>query len=307
MKLLTMGGLPLCFVLLLSPLRVGGLAYGPLEETASEFTVPWKSSAEADGYIKPGEYDDALRIDLSRDDWIAYLYVKHDGEFLYVFLDHVSDTEFWFDNFWVGIDTLSDGGDGPKEDDYLFDSTHHIWIGDGPHQGDIPEGQWTELKGHRREPYPDLVDELQPFLEGRHMGWSGLGRSPNSLTQHSIFEIKIPIKGWTIENRRTFRFATAAGSPGRPSVKVVWPDTAYDDFTADFWAGGASLDNPSINEPQVGSFPSPSTWGTVTLSDVPFEEEGKGGHWLYIIIGVVVLVSTTTVVLLLRKLRRVGS
>ena len=295
------------YLLLLSlPLLVPSAAYASPQETTSEFTIPWKSPAEADGFIKPGEYDDALTINLSRGDSLAYLYVKHDGESLYVFLDHVSDTISWFDNCWVAIDTLSDGGDAPSEDDYLFDSTHHVWIGDGPHQGDIPGGQWTELRGHRPEPYPDLVDELEPFLEGRHMGWSGLGRSANSLTQHMIFEIKVPIKGWELAERRTFRLCVAAGSPaarGSPSLKVVWPDAAYGFYTADFWAGGAVLDNPSIIDPQVGSFPPPSTWGRATLSDVPPEGAGGRGYWSYIAIGVVVIFGILVVVLLLRKLR----
>jgi len=277
------------------------------EEGPSGFTVPWRSSAEADGYIKPGEYDDAVMINLTRGDSVAYLYVKHDGEFLYVFLDYVSDTIFWFDNFWVTIDTLSDGGEAPREDDYLFDSTHHIWLGDGPHKGDISGGQWEELKGHRREPYPDLADRLQPFLEGRHMGWSGQGRSANSLTPHSIFEIKIPIKGWEIKERRTFGFCAAAGSPAikvTPSTKVVWPDTAYDYYAADFWAGGATLDDPTVIDPQIASFPPPSTWGTITLSDVPPQEKEGGSYWFYLIIGVVAVAAGATVILLLRKLKK---
>jgi len=297
--------IPLCFLLLLLPLLVSGATDASPQETTSEFTIPWKSPAEADGFIKPGEYDDALMVNLTRGDSLAYLYIKLDGEYLYVFLDHVSDTISWFDNCWVAIDTLSDGGDAPSEDDYLFDSTHHIWIGDGPHQGDIPGGQWTELKGHRPEPYSDLVDELEPFLEGRHMGWSGLGRSSNSLSQHMIFEIKIPIKSWELAERRTFRLCVAAGSPaarGSLSLKVVWPDAAYGFYTADFWAGGAILGNPSI-DPQVGSFPPPSTWGRATLSDVPPEGAGGGGYWSYIAIVVVVIFGILVIVLLLKKLR----
>jgi len=41
------------------------------EEGPSGFTVPWRSSAEADGYIKPGEYDDAVMINLTRGDSVA--------------------------------------------------------------------------------------------------------------------------------------------------------------------------------------------------------------------------------------------
>jgi len=298
----------LCVLFLISPVQLLRSTPNSLEETAREFTVPWKSSAEADGYIKPGEYDDALMINLTRGDSVAYLYIKHDGEFLYVFLDYVSDTIFWFDNFWVAIDTLSDGGEAPREDDYLFDSTHHIWLGDGPHKGDIPGGQWEELKGHRREPYPDLAEKLNPFLEGRHMGWSGQGFSANSQdNRHSIFEIKIPIKGWEIEKRRTFGFVVAVGSPAgeeSSSTKAVWPDSAYDYYTADFWAGGATLDDPNFVDPQTGSFPPPNTWGTATLSEIPPNENNAGSYWLYVIIGAVVAVGAATVVLVLRRLRR---
>jgi len=121
-----------------------------------------------------------------------------------------------------------------------------------------------------------------------------------------IFEIKIPIKGWEIAERRTFRLCVVGGSPGAkvsPSSKAVWPDAVYDFYTADFWAGGAVSDNPSITDPQVGSFPPPSMWGRATLSDVPPDEANGGGYWFYIAIVVVVIVSILVVVLLLKKLR----
>mgnify|MGYP005646440953 CR=1 FL=1 len=298
----------LCLVLLLllPSLELMNLSYASPQETGSEIIIPWASSAEADGYIKPGEYDDALEINLTRGNWVAYLYLKHDGKFLYVFLDHVSDTKSWNDECFVAIDTLSDGGDAPKEDDYLFDATHHIWLGDGPHQADIPGGQWEELKGHGK-PYPDLEDKRKPFLEGKEMGWTGFGRSANSLTRHTIFEIKIPIEGWEIEEKRTFGFCVAAGSPeteGTPPAKVVWPEGAYDYFTADFWPGGANPNNPNVIDPQVGTFPPPSTWGTATLSDVPPGGISGGSSWFYIIvIGTMVTVSAVIIVLLMRRLR----
>lgn len=293
----------LCLLPLLSPLLFGRLSHPMAQETDSELMVPWASSAEADGFIKPGEYDDAIRVNLTRDGWVAYLYVKHDGEFLYVFLDQVSDEIFWYDNCWVAIDTLSDGGDAPRDDDYLFDSSHHIWIGDTPHQKDIPNGQWTELKGHRPEPYADLVEELAPFLDGRSMGWSRTWSSPNSLKPHVIYEIRIPIKGWIIEQKPRFGFLVAAGSPGRPSNKAVWPSRAFDSYSADFWAGEAVLGNATSIDPQVGSFPPPSTWGTVTLSETPPQDSAKQSFWTYIIVTVAAVVGITVVVLLLRKLR----
>ena len=313
LKLRLMVVIPLCLMLLLSLLPLVGSTCASPQETTSEITVPWKSSAEADGYIKPDEYDDALEIDLSNATWEGYLYLKHDGEFLYVFLDHVSDAgdtghhPRGYDNGWVAVDTLSDGGDAPKEDDYLFHSSgHHIYIGDTPYQ--IPDGQWAELIGHGVETPPELKPKAEPFRDGRYAGSGAgaFGRSRNSLTYHSIFEIKFPITGWEIEEANgTFGFCVAAGSPGTEGdflAKIVWPDTAYDNYTGDFYAGGATTD-PNVLDPQVGSFPPPSTWGTITLSDVPPEEKGEEGYWLYIAIGVVVVVIIATVVLLLRKRR----
>jgi len=305
-----MGVTLLCLMLLLSSLPLVGLASSSSREATSEIIVPWKSSAEVDGYIKPGEYSDALEIDLTRDGWVAYLYLKRDAGYLYVFLDHVSDTihhKMGYDNCWVAVDTLSDGGDAPKEDDYLFHSSgHHIYLGDGSHQ--ITGGQWEELFGHGPS-YPELADKLEPFLGGRYAGSGAgaFGRSQNSLTEHSVFEIKFPITGWEIEEANgTFGFCVAAGSPGTEGdflAKAVWPDTAYDNYTGDFYAGGATTD-PNVFDPQVGSFPPPSTWGTITLSNVPPEEKGEDGYWLYIVIGVIVaVVIIVAVVLLLRKRR----
>ncbi|MDH5689046.1 MAG: hypothetical protein OEZ48_14460 [Candidatus Bathyarchaeota archaeon] len=271
MRLRLMVVVPFCLLLLLLLLPPFGSAGVSPQETTWEITVPWASSAEADGFIEVGEYDDALEIDLSNATWEAYLYVKHDGDFLYVFIDHVSDTihhPAGYDNGWVAIDSLSDGGDAPKEDDYLFHSSgHHIYLGDGPHQ--ITNGQWEELMGHGETP-PDLKDKLEPFLGGRYSG-SGpgaFGVSQNSLTPHSIFEIKFPIMGWKIEGKTSFGFCAAAGSPGTHGdhlAKVVWPDTAYDNYTADFYAGGVRTLDPLVGDPQIGSFPPPSTWGILTL------------------------------------------
>jgi parallel beta-helix repeat protein len=239
--------------------------------------VPLGSSAEADGYIKPSEYDDALEIDISNDTWEAYLYLKHDTEYLYVFIDHVSDTfphPTGYDNGWVAVDTLSDGGDAPKEDDYLFHSSgHHVYLGDGPYQ--IPGGQWEELMGHGETP-PELEPKLEPFLGGRYTasGPGAFGLSQNSLTPHSIFEIRFPITGWEIDGKRSFGFCVAAGSPGTYGdfwAKTVWPATAYANYTADFYPGGVRTLDPLVFDPQEGSFSPPSTWGTIVLGKAPEE------------------------------------
>ncbi|UCE29362.1 MAG: hypothetical protein JSV85_01105 [Candidatus Bathyarchaeota archaeon] len=302
MKLRLMGVVLSFLVFFLSPLPLFGSICTSPQEATSEVTVPWRSSAEADGFIKPGEYDDALELNLTRDNWMAYLYLKHDGESLYVFLDHVSDTTYWYDNCWLSVDTFSDGGETPKEDDYLFDCTHHVYIGDGPHQ--IPNGQWTTLIGHG-EPYQDLVNKTQPFLEGRYRGSRQSGRSANSLNPHSIFEIKVPITGWEInETDWTFGFCVAAGSPRteeNPSAKAVWPRTAYDDYTADFYAGGANPADPKIVEPQIGSFPSPNTWSTITLSDVPPEEDGGKDYWFSLVAVTLGAAIIGTAILLVRR------
>lgn len=297
-------------MLLLLPLSFVRAADVSPQQTDWEIAVPRASSAESDGYIKPGEYDDALEIDLSNATWEAYLYLKHDGKYLYVFLDHVSDTfhhPAGYDNCWVAIDSLSDGGEAPKEDDYMFHSSgHHVYLGDGPYQ--ITNGEWEELVGHG-EPHEDLADKAKPFQEGRYTasGPGATGPSQNSLEPHSIFEIRIPIRGWEFEEANwTVGFCAAAGSPGTEGdflAKVVWPDTAYADFTGDFYAGGvASMGPPLVFDPQEGSFPPPSTWGTLTLS--PPLEPGSEDYWLYIAIVIVVaVIIIAAVVLLLRKRR----
>ena len=250
--------IPLCLMFLLFPLQLFGSLSVSTQETTLEIIVPRVSSAEADGYIKPGEYDDALKIDLSNATWEGYLYAKHDGEFLYVFVDHVSDTihhPAGYDNGWVAIDILGDGGNEPKEDDYLFhSSSHHVWVGEGGI--DIPGGQWDELIEH---------------INYSASGSGAFGVSQNSMTPHSLFEIKIPITGWEIEGKTSFGFCVAAGSPGTQGdflAKVVWPNTAYANFTADFYAGGVRTLDPLVVDPQIGIFPPPNAWGTITLADV---------------------------------------
>lgn len=297
---------PLCLMLLLLP-PVGSAGVSP-QETTSEIAVPRASSAEADGYIKPGEYDDALEIDLSNATWEAYLYLKHDGKFLYVFVDHVSDTfhhPAGYDNGWVTLDCLSDGGDAPREDDYMFHSSgHHVYLGDGPYQ--IEGGEWEELIGHG-ETAEELKDRAEAVRDYKASGPGAFGVSQNSKKQHAIFEIQIPIRGWEFEEANwTVGFCVAVGSPGTQEdflAKVVWPDTAYANFTGDFYAGGVRTKDPLVFDPQVGSFPPPSTWGTITLLDVPPSLD-EVDYWLYIGIGIVVAVIIITVVVLLLRRRR---
>ena len=76
-------------VLLPTSLQVFGWTGVSPQETTSEITVPWASSSEADGYIKAGEWDDALEKELSNSTWEADLYIKQDNKSLYVFIDFV--------------------------------------------------------------------------------------------------------------------------------------------------------------------------------------------------------------------------
>ena len=308
MKPSLVGVVLVCLILLLVPLPLVGSASVSPQEPTSELIVPRASSAEADGFIKPGEYDDALEIDLSNATWEAYLYIKHDGKNLYVFIDHVSDTihhQAGYDNGWVTIDSLSDGGDAPKEDDYMFHSSgHHVYLGDGPYV--ITDGEWEELIGHGDIP-DDLKEKAKPLKTYTGSGPGAYGVSQNSLEPHSIFEIQFPIRGWEFEEANwTAGFCVAVGSPGTQGdflAKVVWPVTAYENFTGDFYAGGVRTLEPLEFDPAVGSFPPPSIWGTITLVDVgPAPSSGLEGLWLYIAIAtIVVVIVIVAVVLLMRK------
>lgn len=300
--------IPIFLVLLPTSLQVVGWTGVSPQQNTSEITVPWASSAEADGYIKAGEWDDALEIDLSNATWETYLYIKHDNKSLYVFVDFVSDTisnKRGYDNCYVAIDVVSDGGNETREDDYLFHSSgHHISIGLG---GGVPiaGGQWDELWGHGETP-SWIESKIAPFRDGKY-GGSGPGafaKTPKDLDHaHSIFEIKIPIKGWAIEGKPSFRFCVGAGSPGTDGdflAKAVWPSTAYADYTGDFYTGGYS--GEGVFEPPVGSFSPPSTWGTVSLSNVP-PPSPEQDYWLYIVIAVIAIVIIAAIVLFLRKRR----
>jgi hypothetical protein len=280
--------------------------------------VPKGSSADADGYIKPGEYDDALEIDLSNATWKAYLYLKHDNQFLFVFIDHVSDTfhhPVGYDNGWVVIDTLGDGGDAPKEDDYMFHSSgHHVYLGDGPAERRIENGDWEELIGHfGTSTIPDLKDRAESVKSYKASGPGAFGLSGNSMTPHAIFEIQIPIRGWEFEQASwTVGFCAAASSPGTSEdlcAKVAWPSSAYPAYTEDFYAGGITDPGPPIqSDPQEGSFPPPSTWGTLTLENVGDPETGQYNYLPYLpyIVGgiVVAVIIIGTVAILLRRKRR---
>lgn len=265
LKLRLMCVVPFCLSLLLLLLPLFGCTDAEPEES---ITAPLaKVEARADGFISPGEWDDAEVVVLGYSGFYGYLYVKHNWTYLWVHLDCPSDTiksPLGWDNGWVAIDPDMSGGSEPQEYDMLFHSHGHLaFIGDGvePIQG----SQWGILRGHYPEDTPEKYWELRNFIIANFSG-SGPSWGPTeaSETFHSYWEFQIPLEildlipGLNITNM--FGFCASVQDYDEQRI-ADWPVTKS---TGNFW--------PGPDSPQ-GNYTPPDSWGILTLGPESLSEE----------------------------------
>ena len=147
----------------------------------------WKTiTPTIDGIFSPGEWDDATVIDIQAADpanpFTAYGYFKNDGTFLYILLD-------------ASGDITQDGGDRGV---ISFDTGHDAIYTDGAEDNFAITG--AGLTGHyvwnaTAVGYVTHCSPFDPTLPD-HAGLAGavgFGASPNSGTNHRIYEYRIPL------------------------------------------------------------------------------------------------------------------
>jgi hypothetical protein len=294
----------LCIFLMLSLSLAFNLSYVH-SEAVTEIVAPFaKKPATADGFLAPGEWDDARIFGVGTKKNYGYLYVKHNWTVLWVFLDYVSDEvknpKAW-DNGWVAIDHDMSRGEEPEEYDLLFhEAGHGVWIGDGV--APIGGSQWGTFIGHGGPSTPeavarynDSINLIKPFFAGSGPSW---GTTEASDTLHAYCELQVPLN-W-LEDANSVGFAASMQDQDTTTI-IDWPETKS---AGDFW--------PGPDDPSTGKYMPPSEWGTLTLSSQSLGEkqelptiEGEEPTeipYLYIIVAVVgVVVVVSAVVLAMRR------
>lgn len=273
-------------------------------DQVTEISVPLAEKIPTvDGFLDEGEWDDAFVVTVGDSGYGGYLLVKHNWTYLYVYIDCPTDTiqsPLGWDNGWVAIDPDSSGGSEPQEYDMLFHSHGHLsYIGDGVEP--IEGSQWGVLRGHMPEDTPSKYHEMRDivieYYQGSGPAW---GPSEASETLHRYWEFRIPLSLLELvpdlDTTTTFGFCASMQDYDKKRI-ADWPVT---ESTGDFWPGP---DDPA------GSYSSPDSWGTITLSANPLPEKMDWPQltssteipYLYIIIIIVAVIIVALAVVVIKK------
>jgi len=312
MKRSFLSALLFCFILTsLTLVSVSLSAFSLKRVIAQEsITAPLATvDVTVDGVMSPGEWDDAQVIVLGDSLWYGYIYFKHNNTFLWLLLDYVNDTDqhpMGWDNGWCAIDINGDGGTAPKEDDLLFHTGGHCYIGDGPYQ--ITDSQWALLLG-QIETLPDNQANLFALIEDTFDYKGGWGTSEASATPHVLSELAIPLS--ILEGKTSCGIWAAMQDNSHPPE---YPTNHLLEFPEELGTDPSWWPGPDYPEENI---PAPNDWGTLTLgaeslTEKPILPEPPAGTtppppslaledvWLYIVIavgaGILVLVVVTSYV-----------
>ena len=183
-------------VLLLIPLTLGnsfGVSNEMLEVPKSvnpvEINGNWSTKTE---------WTDASEIKVQNEELTAYIRAKHDGTYVYLLVDFLSDhgLDVSGDFAIICFDTNNDRGNTPQSDDYCFyrvtrtgDATDGILQGNGI--------GWTVLQeADTWDPYDEKFDAA--------VSYSHLNDPYDSLNNHVIYEFRIPIDFYSLKETMSF-------------------------------------------------------------------------------------------------------
>jgi len=209
-----------------------------------------------DGFISPGEWDDAEVAVLGYSGFYGYLYVKHNWTYLWVHLDCPSDTiqsPLGWDNGWVAIDPDMSGGSQPQEYDMLFHSHGHLaYIGDGVEP--INSSQWGVLRGHYPEDTPQKYWALRDVVIADYAGSGGAwGPTEASEELHRYWEFQIPLSLLELipELESTTQFGFCASMSGKYAPPDSWGKLTLGTTQLVEKPEWPSLPNPSMEIPYL--------------------------------------------------------
>lgn len=155
----------------------------PVEANAVIYSNWATTVPTIDGVYGPDEWSDAAVVDLQAADpdneIEAYVYFKNDAGFLYVLIDVAGDTTEGEDESTLSFDTGHDAAHTDGHDDtfsWHFEEWDH-WVWDSTAGEHVPCCHF---------------DPTLPLHAGL-AGAMGFGSSPNSGTNHVIYEYQIPL------------------------------------------------------------------------------------------------------------------
>lgn len=149
-------------------LSANGQIHAPYSSNIPELDGQWSTSTE---WLDASE----TRIE-NQQNMTAILRIMHNSEYIFVLLDFITDfTRSTYDLAGICFDTLDDGGDTPKTDDYLFG----ILAGQAPtfvytYQGTGMDDGWglTSLYGvWGRAGFSETNDPYEPGMSHRIYEW----------------------------------------------------------------------------------------------------------------------------------------
>jgi hypothetical protein len=202
-------------VLLLIPLKAG-VSFGindemlvvPKSEKPAEINGNWSTKTE---------WTDASEIKVQNEELTAYIRAKHDGVFVYLLVDFLSDygLDVSGDFAIICFDTNNNRGNVPQSDDYCFyritrtgDATDGILQGNG--------SGWTVLQeSDIWDPYDEKFDAA--------VSYSHLNDPYDSINNHVIYEFRIPIDLYSLNETMSFYVYTNDAYTGK---FFEWPTNA---------------------------------------------------------------------------------
>lgn len=193
----------------------------------SEILAPSSTNAVTiDGkWTTPDEWNDAVEVPMEYSPWgdhnangTTYLKVKHDGSYLYVLVDYVSDTTpyspgigYWWEGVSVCFDPERNGGWKPQSDDYLY----NIGVATGQQykaKVEVSGGKWN---------WPSQTDTSE-IIQKSIVFSSDTTNDPYTTAKHSIYEFKIPLP-----DKKEVGFFVSAADHGAMSY-MTWPGKTWD-------------------------------------------------------------------------------
>jgi hypothetical protein len=195
-----------------------GVSFGENDE--SIFIPKSQQPPQIDGkWTSKTEWLDASETKIVDEKLTAYLRMKHDGIFVYVLIDFISDQglERSGDFAVVCLDTLDNGGEVPSDDDYCF---YRITKA-GNFLNGIMQGngmEWVVLQQSRvYDPY-GTNESFKARIRYSHLN------SPyDSVNSHVSYEFRIPIAGYGINEVMGFY---VYANDGYSNNFLQWPADA---------------------------------------------------------------------------------
>jgi len=157
-----------------------GSIYVPYRENIPNINGQWDT---------PSEWTDGNEIILQNEfEWTVYIRIKHNQTHLFILLDFITDqSESSLDSCGICFDTLDNGGNFPRVDDYEF----LLYCFDWSHYGDF-YFYHEVYQGRGTGGYNPWVEIEKPLQTKMEMGFSSINDPYEGNRNHRIYEFQIP-------------------------------------------------------------------------------------------------------------------